>query len=197
VTVAETKTQRETLLDYLQTVRETVLWKLDGVSEYDARRPLTPTGSNLLGLVKHLAYVEFGYFVESFGRPMPIPELAAVGPDTDPHDDLCARVDESRDDVIGYYRLAWEESARTFADHELDSVVVVPWWQPSRNRVTLALLLVHMIAETNRHAGHMDILRETIDGATGLRADNSNHPDDGYDWAAYLERVEAAARTFR
>jgi uncharacterized damage-inducible protein DinB len=196
VTVAEVPTQQETLIDYLQTIRDAVLWKLDGASEYDVRRPLTPTGSNLLGIVKHLAYVELGYFVTTFGRPMPVPDLAD-DPDADPHDDLCVRVDESRDDVIGLYRLAWEESARTFADHDLDSIVVVPWWDPSRNRVTLGKLLVHMIAETNRHAGQMDILRETVDGTTGLRADNSNHPDDDYDWAGYVERVEAAARTFR
>ena len=68
------ETQQETLLDYLQTVREAVLWKLDGASDYDVRRPLTPTGSNLLGLVKHLAYVELGYFVSCFGRTMPVPD---------------------------------------------------------------------------------------------------------------------------
>ena len=71
-----TQTQQETLLDYLQTIREAVLWKLDGAGEYDVRRPLTPTGSNLLGLVKHLAYVELGYFVTSFGRPMPVPDCS-------------------------------------------------------------------------------------------------------------------------
>ncbi|HJZ04073.1 MAG TPA: DUF664 domain-containing protein, partial [Streptosporangiaceae bacterium] len=54
---------------YLQVAREAMLWKLDGLSEYDVRRPMVPTGTNLLGLVKHLASVEFGYFGETFGRP--------------------------------------------------------------------------------------------------------------------------------
>ncbi len=194
--MSQAQSQQEILLDYLQTIRDAVVWKLDGASEYDVRRPLTSTGSNLLGLVKHLAYIELGYFVTTFGRPMPLPDLFA-DPDADPHADLCATVDESREDVLGYYRLAWEESARTFADCDLDSIGVVPWWDPSRNRVTLGRLLVHVIAETNRHAGQMDILRETVDGATGLRADNSNRPGDDYDWAGYVERVESAALTFR
>ncbi len=51
---------------YLQTAREALLWKLEGLDEYDARRPLTPTGTNLLGLVKHAAGVEVGYFGDCF-----------------------------------------------------------------------------------------------------------------------------------
>jgi uncharacterized damage-inducible protein DinB len=196
VTVSETETQQETLVHYLQTIREAVLWKIDGVSEYDVRRPLTPTGTNLLGLVKHLAYVELGYFVTSFGREMPVEDLFA-DPDADPHVDLYATADESRDDIVALYRLAWEEAARTFADHDLDSIGVVPWWDPSSNRVTLGRLLVHVVSETNRHAGHMDILREGLDGAAGLRAGVSNLPDGDYDWVAHVERVEAAALAYR
>ena len=91
------QTQKEVLLDYLQTIRESVLWKLEGASDYDVRRPLTPTGSNLLGIVKHLAYVDLGYFVSSFGRDLPVP-TPFDDPDADPHDDLVAMADESRDD---------------------------------------------------------------------------------------------------
>jgi len=60
---------------YLQAGREALLWKLDGLSEYDVRRPLVPTGTNLLGLVKHVASVEAGYFGDTFGRPFgePLP----------------------------------------------------------------------------------------------------------------------------
>jgi len=188
--------QKDILLDYLQTIRDTVVWKLDGLSEYDVRRPLTPTGTNLLGVVKHLAYVELGYFVESFGREVPVPS-PFDDPDADPHDDLCATVDESREDILGLYRLAWAESARTFEGRDLDSPARVPWWPPERNEVTLGRLLVHLIAETNRHAGQIDILRETIDGSAGLRAGGSNLPDDDYDWQGYLARVQAAADTFR
>lgn len=187
--------QQDTLVHYLQTVREAVLWKLEGVSEHDARRPLTATGTNLLGLVKHLGYVELGYFVESFGRPMPVPS-PFDDPDADPHDDLCARPDETREDIVDRYRLAWAESATTFAEHDLDSLARVPWWPPERNEVTLGLLLVHVIAETNRHAGHLDILRETLDGAAGMRAGGTNLPD-GYDFAAYVARVQDDADRFR
>ena len=57
------------LLRYLQDARDALPWKLDGLSEYDIRRPLVPTGTNLLGLVKHQAMVEMGYFGDTFGRP--------------------------------------------------------------------------------------------------------------------------------
>ena len=62
---------KATLVRYLQQARDAMLWKLDGLGEYDIRRPLTPTGTNLLGLVKHLAGVESGYFGATFGRPFP------------------------------------------------------------------------------------------------------------------------------
>ncbi len=194
MTVAET--QKETLVRYLQSAREALLWKLDGVSEYDVRRPITPTGTNLLGLVKHLASVELGYFVSCFGRELPVP-LTWHEDDAEDNADMWATPDESRDDIVGLYHLAWEAAGRTFAELELESEGEVPWWRPGQRQVTLQQLLVHMIAETNRHAGHADIVRETIDGAAGLRAGVSNLPDDGFDWPSYLARVETAARTFR
>ena len=190
------KSQKQVLIDYLQTVREAVLWKLEGASDYDIRRPLTPTGSNLLGIVKHLAYVELGYFVDSFGREMPV-TTPFDDPDADPHDDLVATADESRDDIVALYRLAWQEAATTFADRDLDAEGVVPWWPEERNPVTLGLLLVHMVAETNRHAGQIDILRETIDGAVGVREGGTNLPDDDYDWERHLARVQGIADGFR
>lgn len=188
--------QKDVLVDYLQSVRDAVVWKLDGVSEYDARRPLTPTGTNLLGVVKHLAFVELGYFVGSFGRELPVAS-PFDDPDADPHDDLCVSAEESRDDVLGLYRLAWEESARTFETHDLDSTARVAWWPPGSNEVTLGRLLVHVVAETNRHAGQIDILREQLDGAAGMRDGRTNLPGEDYDWAGYLARVQAAADRFR
>ncbi len=62
---------KEYLHSDLREVREAMLWKLEGLSEYDARRPLTSTGTNLLGLVKHLSITEASYFGEVFGRPFP------------------------------------------------------------------------------------------------------------------------------
>jgi uncharacterized damage-inducible protein DinB len=183
---------KETLLRYLQIARDAIVWKLDGLSEYDVRRPLTPTGTNLLGLVKHLASVESGYFGGTFGRPWP-ERLPWHTDDADPNDDLWATPQESREDVIDFYRRVWAHATETFERCDLDTVGRVPWWQPERAEVTLHTILVHMIAETNRHAGHADILRETIDRQAGLRADNSNLPDD-YDWPAHHARVERAAR---
>lgn len=187
------ETQKEILVRYLQAIREAVLWKLDGVGEYDVRRPLTPTGTNLLGLVKHLASVELGYFVECFGRELVDPPAFWPLMDEDPHIDLYATADESREQIVDLYRRAWRESARTFEELDLDSEGHVPWWG-DRNPVTLQWLLVHTIVETNRHAGQMDILRENLDGAVGLRPGVSNLPDDDYDWEGYVARVEAEAR---
>lgn len=190
------ETPKDTLVRYLQAARDAALWKLDGVSEYDARRPLTPTGTNLLGLVKHLASVELGYFVSSFGRELPVP-LPWHEDDADVNDDMWATAEESREQIVGFYRLAWEESARTFAELDLDSEGTVPWWPPERNPVTLHTLLVHMIAETDRHVGQMDILREQLDGAAGLRVGVSNLPGDDYDWPAHVAKLQAAADTFQ
>ena len=178
---------------YLRTARQAVVWKLDGLSEYDIRRPLTPTGTNLLGLVKHLASVEFGYFGDCFGRPAdePMPWLAA---DAEPNADMWAAAGESREQIIGLYRRAWAHADATIDSLALDATGHVPWWG-DRGTVTLHLLLVHVIAETNRHAGHADIVRELIDGAAGLREDNDNlAPGDQAWWASYRDRLEQAAQ---
>lgn len=185
---------KSTLVDYLQSARDAVVWKVDGLSEYDARRPLTPTGTNLLGLVKHLASVELGYLGDTFGRPSGI-ALPWHDEGADPNADLCLTPDESREWVLGLYRTAWAHAAGTIAALDLDTEGRVPWWPPGRDRVTLHQVLVHLVAETSRHAGHADIVRESIDGATGRRPQDPNL-EEGYDWPARHARVEAAARHF-
>ena len=90
------ETPKDTLIDYLQGARDAIVWKVEGLSEYDARRPLTPTGTNLLGLVKHLASVELGYFGDTFGRPHGI-ALPWHADDADPNADLYLTADESRE----------------------------------------------------------------------------------------------------
>ena len=179
---------------YLQAAREALLWKLEGLPEYDVRRPLTPTGTNLLGLVKHVASVELGYFGETFGRPSgePLPWLAE---DAEPNADMWATAAQSRADVIQLYRRVWAHSDATIAALDLDAIGHVPWWPTERNEVTLHRILVHMIAESNRHAGHADIVRELVDGEVGLRADNDNLPsvDEAW-WTEYRDRLERAAR---
>jgi hypothetical protein len=178
----------------LQEGRDAVLWKLEGLSEYDVRRPMTPTGTNLLGLVKHLSFVEFGYFGGVFGRPVPEGERWSED-DGEPNWDMWATAAESRDDVVATYRRAWAQADATIADLSLEAAGSVSWWRPERREVTLHQVLVHVIAETHRHAGHADVVRELIDGTAGLRPGNDNlAPGDEAWWAGYRERLETVAR---
>jgi uncharacterized damage-inducible protein DinB len=179
---------KATLVDGLERLNQQVLHKLAGLSEYDLRRPMTPTGTNLLGVVKHLAAVQAGYFGETFGRPYP-GELPFD--DDDPQADLFATAEESSESVVAFYRATWQHAQETFADCDLDTVGRVPWW--SDPEVSLHQILVHMTNETARHAGHLDIVRETIDGAVGRSADDGNIVD-GYDWPGYVAKLEALAR---
>jgi uncharacterized damage-inducible protein DinB len=188
------KDPKETLVEYLQSARDAVVWKVEGLSDYDARRPLTPTGTNLLGLVKHLASVELGYFGDTFGRPSGIP-LPWHDDDADPNDDLFLSADESRAWALDLYRTSWAHAAVTFAECGLDTVGRVPWWG-DRGEVTLHQILVHMVSETSRHAGHADIVREYVDGAAGRSPGDANL-DPGYDWPAHVARVEQAAHASR
>lgn len=179
---------KTTLVDQLDRLNEQVLHKLDGVSEYDLRRPMTPTATNLLGVVKHLAGVQAGYFGDAFDRPFP--DEPALD-DDDPQADLWVTPEETTAFVIEFYRRSWQHALETFAERDLDSPGSVPWWpEPD---VTLHQVLVHMTIETARHAGHLDILRELIDGAVGRAREDANIVD-GYDWAAYRAKVEAAAQ---
>ena len=189
--------QKTVLLRYLQEGRDALLWKLDGLSEYDLRRPLVPTGTNLLGLVKHVASTEAWYLADVFGRPSG-ESLPWLDDDAEPNSDMWATLDESRDDIVALYKRVWESSDATVGALPLDAPGVVPWWREETRHVTLQQILVHMIAETHRHAGHADIVRELIDGSAGLRADNSNLPEAEQEWwAGYRDRLEAVAREAR
>lgn len=181
----------------LQAARDSVLWKLEGLSEYDTRRPLTPTGTNLLGLVKHLAGVEMGYLGETFARPFP-EAYPAFDDDAEPNADLWAAADESRDEVVALYRRVWEHDDGTIDTLQLDAEGAVPWWPPEHRTVTLHQVLVHLIAETHRHAGHADIVRELIDGAAGLRDGNHNLAEvDAEWWLTHHARLTEVAEAFR
>ena len=182
---------KATLHRYLRTTRETLLWKLEGLSEYDVRRPLTSTGTNLLGVVKHLAEIEGGYFGVTFGRPCSdIPTLDRSVPNVD----MYATADESRDEVIGWFLAAAEHADETIATLELDAPGRVPWWGDA-GEVTLHHVLVHVVTEEQRHLGQVDVLRERIDGAVGHRRDNSNL-DAGVDWPGHVDHLEVIARSF-
>lgn len=185
---------REDLRHYLQRGREALLWKLDGLSDYDIRRPLVPTGTNLLGLVKHVSGVEAGYLGDTFGRPFE-GLLPGQGDDTEPNADMWATAAETRDQLTALYRRVWEHSDATIAALPLDTIGRVPWWPPEHQEITLHRVLVHMIAETDRHAGHADLVRELIDGSAGWRAGNDNLPDgDAQWWKDHRDRLEQVAR---
>jgi uncharacterized damage-inducible protein DinB len=151
--------EKESLHASLNRHREVVVWKTDGLSDEDLRRPMTPSGTSILGLVKHLGAVEYGWFCETFDRPTE----ALPFSDDDPELDLRVQPDETAAGILAFYA-----RARAAADVTIDSLEVThtgtAWFG---QEVTLRWVLIHMIEETARHAGHLDILRELIDGSTG------------------------------
>lgn len=191
---------KATLHRYLKSAREALLWKLDGLSDYDIRRPMTPTGTNLLGLVKHVASVTDEYFGAVMGRPSGIvlPWFPKDPADEVPNADLWVPADESREFIVDLHHQVAVNTDATIEALDLDAVGHVPWWG-DRGEVTLQWILVHVTSETHRHAGHADVIRELIDGAVGVREgmDNMWSEDSADYWERHRQQIEDAARTFR
>ncbi len=157
--------EKESLHASLDRHRDVVLWKIQGLDDDSLRRSVTPSGTNLLGLVKHLAAVEYEWFCRTFGRetePLPFD-------DTDENVDLRVGRDELTEDIVAFYRRARAAADVVITQYALDDTGTA-WYGEI---VTLRWVLIHMIEETARHCGHLDIARELIDGATG------DHPRDG------------------
>ena len=152
------------LHDHLRWVREALVWKLDGLSEYDVRRPLTSTGANLLGLVKHTAIWASRYFRGDLDRPFPEP-LPRWDDESAGGTDLWATEQERSADILALYERMWGRGTATIEALALDAVGYVPWWQ---EEVPLFNVMLHCLSDTTRHAGHADILREGLDGAVGV-----------------------------
>jgi uncharacterized damage-inducible protein DinB len=155
--------EKESLYVALDRHRDVVLWKLEGLDDEQLRRPMVPSGTNLLGLVKHLAAVEYGWFCQTFGRetePLPFDE-------NDENADLRVSPEETTQDILDFYARA--RAASDAVIDELDVEDLGKAWYG--DQVTLRWVLIHMIEETARHAGHIDILRELIDGSTGDHQD--------------------------
>ena len=190
--MADLRTQ---LHDMLRVQRAALLLKLEGLDDYEARRPRTPTGTNLLGLVKHSAACELGYFGETFARPseLQLPwEVEGVGPEDD--EDMFATEDESMVDVLAWSRACFDHADATIEALPLEAEGRVAWWPEDRNTVTLGQIIVHMALDEARHAGHADILREQLDGAVGLRSEGNNLPEwDEQRWADYVARLTLIA----
>ncbi|WP_444950585.1 DinB family protein [Micromonospora ureilytica] len=195
--MADLSDAKAALHDYLRENREDLIWKLDGLSEREARLPRTATGNNLLGALKHCLNVEAGYFGPTFGREFPTPDelvpMAAF--DEDPQADWYAREDETKDGLIDLYRRVGAFADQTIEQLPLDAPGQVPWWRPGRRDVTLQRIIIHVTCDLARHAGHADIMREQHDTAIGLRRDNTNIPDD-YDWPAYVSKLTKLADSF-
>jgi len=179
---------------YLQQCRESVLRSLAGLSEYDIRRPMTPTATNLLGLVKHLGGIEFGYLGDSVGRPTPVPIPWEEDGSVWDNADMWAKADESREYHLDLYRRSWQHSDESIEQLPLDAPASVPWWPEERRRTTFGSLLVRVVAETAQHAGHADILREMIDAEAGRP-----HPlmTDEQRWSDYTRQIQEAADQHR
>ncbi|HEY2488666.1 MAG TPA: DinB family protein [Streptosporangiaceae bacterium] len=176
----------------LQASRATLLAKLDGLSEHDRRRPMTPTGTNLLGLVKHLAGLEYGYLGESFNRPAPETMSWVDDGSIWQGADMWAKPDESSEYIVGLYQRACAHADHVIADLDLDAPGSVAHWPPGRRDTNLGVLLIRMVGETAHHAGHADIVRELIDGKGG--PDQDDFDESG--WREYLAQVQAAADAF-
>jgi uncharacterized damage-inducible protein DinB len=179
---------------YLQQSRDSLLRALDDLSEYDVRRPVVPSGTNLLGLVKHLIGIEASYLGDCLGRPAPLKLSWVEDGSIWDSADMWAMAEESRDFIVDLYRRAWEHSDAAIAELPLDSPATVSWWPEEQRRTTLGHLLSRVVAETAQHAGHADIMRETIDGRGGR--DNGDLGSAQW-WDGYVGRIQAAADTFR
>ncbi|GAA5008705.1 DinB family protein [Actinopolymorpha pittospori] len=180
------------LLAALRGRRSVMLAKLEGLPEYDRRRPLTPTGTNLLGLVKHLAGLEYGYFGDSFGRDAyERPSWFRDDPSTEL---MWATPDESSDYITGVYRRAGAHADVTIAEHDLDSPGHVAHWAEGHQETTLGVLMIMMVSETAQHAGHADIIRELIDGRIGAGGSVAAGPTF---WRNQVSGAQDAADYFR
>lgn len=149
--------ERDALTQHLAVHRATLLAKVDGLAEEDLRRPMTASGLNLLGLVRHLTVTEHGWFLVIFaGEPDPYADMEGDA-------EFRAADDEPASAVLDRYRETCARADAVVAAAGLDDVVTTP----GGGDVNLRAILVHMIQETARHNGHADLMREAIDGTTG------------------------------
>ena len=146
--------ERATLVALLQYLRESVVRKIEGVSDQDARRSPVPSGTSLLWIVKHLARAEALWFLERFAGQWVEPEL--VDHDVGPSDTLAA--------AVARYARRGPRVDAVVAASDLDTICT---GVDEEANPDLRWVLAHLVEETARHAGHADILRELIDGQTG------------------------------
>jgi hypothetical protein len=153
--------EREMLDGFLAFLQETLLWKIEGLSEEQLRRSFVPSGLTLLGLVKHQAYVHRWWFRYNFaGEDVTIPWSKE-----DPDADWRIEPGETVESVVGLYRAEVDAARAIVRRSQPDDISARPD-DPERRR-QLRWVLAHMVEEVGRHCGHADIYRELIDGRTG------------------------------
>jgi hypothetical protein len=187
---------KEALKHDLAELRVALLLKVDGLPERELRVPRTPTGTNLIGIVKHCMNMEYGYFGPTFGRTLDdqsglVPEETY---DSDPQADWYATADETAAGIVANYRRVQSFCDATIQDLPLDAPGRVPWWPAERATVALGQIMAHVIVDLARHAGHADILREGVDGSAGERSAGDNIPE--IDFPAYVEKLTVLADRF-
>lgn len=179
---------------YLTASREAVLWKAEALNDYDLTRPLVPSGSNILGIIQHLACVEYGYFVECFGQQANEPLLAQIDSSDDMDADMWVPTHIPTGEILDFYRRAINRANENIAAFDLGAPATVSWWAEEKRNTTLGRLLIHMSMETARHAGHLDIIRELIDGSIGDRKISPNLPPHSQQgWVTLQEKIQKAA----
>jgi len=156
----------DTLVGFLEFLRATLAWKTDGLGEQALRRRHPPSSISLGGMLHHLAFVEDYWFGHRLCGLEPAPPWRTVDWDADPDWDWHVADDLDQVTIRERWRSAVEQSRthlrELLAEGDLGTVE-----RRSPPTVSVRWVLVHMIEEYARHAGHADLLRESIDGLTG------------------------------
>jgi len=187
-------TERALLHKHLADARDALIWKVEGLEEDERRRPMTPTGTNLVGLIKHMTWIEGWYLCEFFGRERPRLDWEwELDAEWGHHSHMYAKPEETSESLIADYRATIAAADQTIEDLGLDAVG--QHW--SGETVSLRSMVLAVLVDTVRHAGHSDIIREMLDGATGDRTWPSGFYgalDEDYR-LAYLGRVRGEIET--
>ncbi|MFG1911261.1 DinB family protein [Kribbella sp. NPDC048928] len=179
--------EKELLLRELDEIQQSLLWKVEGLGDDELRRPMTPTGTNLIGIVKHLTGITYGYLVAAFGQERAADELTSELDDEELLFglDLWATPEESVAGLVEAYRRACAAGARTIAELDLDTTGT----HHTGSTVTLREMVHTVLLDTTRHTGHADVVRELTDGRVGGRPDDPMSPDDPEYLRMYRARI--------